>query len=206
MHRGRSCLLLPLEERRGLLTDALRRVKYPVPRSTPLDAKPADPICAAKELELEGIMARRKGSTYLPGRRSDAWRKFKVQRSQEFVIGGYTQGTDPFDALIVGCYEDSKLRYVSRVKAGFNPYLRRQLFGILRMLETNRCPFANLPEPLRYRWDVGLTKADMEHCRWLKPKLVAQIAFNEWTPDGHLRHSSFAGLRVDKDAREVRRE
>ena len=205
VYRGRSVIRLPLEERRVLLARALANVKYPVLRSTPLDAKPADLIRAAKE-QLEGIMAKRKGSMYLPGRRSDSWLKFKVQRSQEFVIGGYTLRIEPFDALIVGCYEDSKLRYVSRVKAGFNPYLRRQLFGILRMLETNRCPFANLPEPLRYRWDVGLTKADMEHCRWLKPKLVAQIAFNEWTPDGHLRHSSFAGLRVDKDAREVRRE
>jgi len=203
VHRGRSCLLLPLEERCGLLMEALTKVKYPVLRSTPLDATPADLIRAAKELELGGIMAKRKGSMYLPGKRSDSWVKFKVQRSQEFVIGGYTLGIEPFDALIVGCYEANKLRYVSRVKAGFNPYLRRQLFGILRLLETNRCPFANLPEPRRYRWDVGLTKADMEHCRWLRPKLVAQIAFYEWTPDGHLRHSSFAGLRDDKRAREV---
>jgi bifunctional non-homologous end joining protein LigD len=122
------------------------------------------------------------------------------------VIGGYTVGIDPFDALIVGCYEGRKLRYVSRVKAGFNPPLRRELYGLLRMLETARCPFANLPEPRRYRWDVGLTEADIENCRWLRPKLVAQIEFNEWTPDGHLRHSSFAGLRDDKDTRLIVRE
>jgi bifunctional non-homologous end joining protein LigD len=95
---------------------------------------------------------------------------------------------------------------VSRVKAGFNPPLRRELYRLLAILETNRCPFANLPEARRYRWDVGLTQADMENCRWLRPKLVAQIEFTEWTPDGHLRHSSFAGLRDDKDPQQIVRE
>jgi bifunctional non-homologous end joining protein LigD len=128
------------------------------------------------------------------------------QPSQEFVIGGYTVGIDPFDALIVGCYEGRKLHYVSRLKAGFNPPLRRELYRLLAILETNRCPFANLPEARRYRWDVGLTQADMENCRWVRPMLVAQIEFNEWTPDGHLRHSSFAGLRDDKDPRLIVRE
>jgi bifunctional non-homologous end joining protein LigD len=122
------------------------------------------------------------------------------------VIGGYTVGIDPFDALIVGCYENNQLCYVSRVKAGFNPPLRRELFAVLKILETRRCPFANLPEARRYRWDVRLTEADMENCRWLQPLLVAQIEFNEWTPDGHLRHSSFAGLRDDKDPRLIVRE
>jgi len=64
----------------------------------------------------------------------------------------------------------------------------------LRMLEVGRCPFVNLPEPRRGRWDYSLTKEEMQNCRWLKPRLVAQIEFSEWTPDGHLRHSSFAGL------------
>jgi ATP-dependent DNA ligase len=73
-------------------------------------------------------------------------------------------------------------------------------------VETDRCPFANLPEARRYRWDVGLTLSDMENCSWRRPKLVAQIEFNESTPDGHLRHSSFAGLRDDKDPRLIVRE
>jgi bifunctional non-homologous end joining protein LigD len=74
------------------------------------------------------------------------------------------------------------------------------------MLETSRCPFVNLPEARRGRCDYSLTREEMENCRWLKPRLVAQIEFTEWTPDGHLRHSSFAGLRDDKDAREIVRE
>ena len=91
-------------------------------------------------------------------------------------------------------------------KPGFNPALRRELFAVLKFLETRRCPSANLPEPRPYRWDVGLTEADMENCRWLRPTLVAQVEFTDWTPEGHLRHSSFAGLRDDKDPRRVKRE
>jgi bifunctional non-homologous end joining protein LigD len=206
VYRGRSVMRLALETRRDLLMDAIGKVEYPVIQSTAFDVKPANLIRAAKELELEGVIAKRKGSAYEPGRRSGAWVKYKINRSQEFVIGGYTVGIDPFDALIVGCYEGRKLRYVSRVKAGFNPPLRRELYRLLAILETNRCSFANLPEARRYRWDVGLTQADMENCRWLQPMLVAQINFTEWTPDGHLRHSSFAGLREDKDPRLIVRE
>jgi bifunctional non-homologous end joining protein LigD len=206
IHRGRRVTGLPLEIRRELLGDAMHKLQYPVIKSTAFDVKPADLIRAAKDLELEGVIAKRKGSIYEPGRRSGAWLKYKINRSQEFVIGGYTVGIDPFDALIVGCYESRQLRYASRVKAGFNPPLRRELYRLLAILETDRCPFANLPEARRYRWDVGLTKADMEKCRWLRPNLVAQIEFNEWTPDGHLRHSSFAGLRDDKDPQQIVRE
>jgi bifunctional non-homologous end joining protein LigD len=205
-HRGRKVTGLPLETRQELLADALNKVQYPVIKSTAFDVKPADLIRAARDLELEGVIAKRKGSVYEPGRRSGAWVKYKINRSQEFVIGGYTVGIDPFDALVVGCYENNQLCYVSRVKAGFNPPLRRELFAVLKILETRRCTFGNLPEPRRYRWDVGLTEADMENCRWLRPKLVAQIKFTEWTPDGHLRHSSFAGLRDDKDPQQIMRE
>jgi bifunctional non-homologous end joining protein LigD len=187
------------------LAEGLEGVQYPVLRSTPFDAKPAELIRAAKALELGGIIAKRRGSLYEPGRRSGAWLKFKLNRSQEFVVGGYTLG-NPFDALIVGCYDNGKLRYVSKVRAGFNPPLRREIYPLLRMLDAERCPFVNLPEAKRGRWEYGLTNEEMENCRWLRPRLVAQIEFNEWTPDGHLRHASFAGLRDDKEAREIVRE
>jgi bifunctional non-homologous end joining protein LigD len=187
------------------LAETLAKVEYPVLHSTPFDAKPAELIRAAKELELEGIIAKRKGSYYEPGQRSGAWLKFKINRSQEFVIGGYTLG-NPFDALIVGCYEAGVLQYVSKVRNGFSPLLRRELYQLLRMLETSRCPFVNLPEARRSHWGLSLTKEEMEKCQWLKPMLVAQIEFTEWTPDGHLRHASFVGLREDKEAREIRRE
>ena len=95
---------LPIEERRKLLTDAFRKVQYPVIQSVPFDVQPADLIRAAKELQLEAVIAKRKGSLYEPGRRSGAWVKYTINRSQEFVIGGYTAG-NPFEALIVGCWE-----------------------------------------------------------------------------------------------------
>jgi ATP-dependent DNA ligase len=191
VHRGRDVMGFPLESRRELLQDALQKCAYPVLHCVPFNAKPAALVRAAKELELEGIIAKRKGSHYEPGRRSTAWLKLQLKRSQEFVVGGYTLG-NPFDALIVGCYEDGKLRYVSKVRNGFNPPLRHELYQVLRMLEAGRCPFVNLPEARRSRWDYSLTKEEMENCRWLKPRLVAQIEFTEWTPDGHLRHASFA--------------
>jgi bifunctional non-homologous end joining protein LigD len=113
IHRGRDVMGLPLETRRKLLDDALAKVEYPVLRSTAFEAKPADLIRAAKDLGLEGIVAKRKDSVYEPGRRSGAWQKYKLNQSQEFVIGGYTPG-NPFDALIVGVYEGDRLNFVAK--------------------------------------------------------------------------------------------
>jgi ATP-dependent DNA ligase len=203
VYRGRNVMGLPLEKQRELLTDVLTKVEYPVLCSTAFDARPADLIRAAKELEFEGVIARRNGSCYEPGRRSGAWLKFKINRSQEFVIGGYTPG-NPFDALIVGCYEGASLKFVAKVRNGFVPRVRREVFQRFAGLETKKCPFTNLPENRRTQW--ALTAKEMKECRWLKPQLVAQIEFTEWTPDGHLRHSSFAGLRDNKEARQIVRE
>jgi len=202
--RGRSLMRLPIEERRQLLTKALGQVQYPVIQSTPFNVKPAELLRAAKDLQLEGVIAKRKGSLYEPGKRSHAWLKYKINKSQEFVIGGYTLGVDPFDALIVGCYDGGKLKYVGKVRAGFVSHIRSAMLPVLQELITDTCPFADLPE--RRRTLYSLTRDEMQKCRWLKPLLVAQIAFHEWTPDGHLRHPSFVGLRSDKEARQVIRE
>ena len=171
--------------------------------SETVDAKPSVLIRAAKENGFEGIVAKRKGSLYESGKRSGAWVKYKINQSQEFVIGGYTPG-NPFDALIVGVYEGERLNFVAKVRAGFMPHSRREVFKSLRGLETENCPFANLPEKRRTMW--ALTAAEMASCTWLKPVRIAQINFQEWTPDGHLRHSSFAGMRDDKDAKKVVRD
>jgi bifunctional non-homologous end joining protein LigD len=93
---------------------------------------------------------------------------------------------------------------VAKVRNGFVPRLRREVFQRFVALETDNCPFVNLPEKRRTMW--ALTAEEMKDCCWLKPRLVAQVEFTEWTPDGHLRQASFAGLRDDKDAREIRRE
>ena len=201
--RGESTLRLPLEKRRERLEAALAKVEYPVIQSSPFDAKPADLIRAAHELGMEGVVAKRKGSLYEPGRRSGAWLKYKINKSQEFVIGGYTHG-HPFDALIVGVYEGGALKFVEKVRAGFVGRMRADLHALMKPLVIETCPFVNLPEKRRTAW--SLTAEEMKNCCWIRPELVAQIAFAEWTPDGHLRHSSFAGLRNDKDPRRIVRE
>jgi bifunctional non-homologous end joining protein LigD len=99
----------------------------------------------------------------------------RVNRGQEFVIGGYTASAKNFDALIFGYYEGKRLIYVARCRNGFTPALRAELFKRLRGLEMKECPFGNLPEAKSGRWGVGLTAAKMKECRWLKPGLVAQV-------------------------------
>ena len=145
-------------------------------------------------------------SAYEPGSRSGAWRKMRINQGQEFVIGGYTLGGKNFDAVICGHFENGQLVYVARTRNGFTPSSRQQLYRRFRGLEIAECPFVNLPEARSGRWGQGLTADKMKECRWLTPVLVAQFDFVEWTPDNHLRHSSFIALREDRDASEVRRE
>jgi bifunctional non-homologous end joining protein LigD len=130
----------------------------------------------------------------------------RVNQGQEFVIGGYTPGTRAFDALVIGYYQDGQLLYAARTRNGFTPALRSQVFRKFKGLETDVCPFANLPEKKGGRWGEGLTAKKMAECRWLKPVLVGQFEFLEWTADDHLRHTRFVALREDKDARQVTRE
>jgi bifunctional non-homologous end joining protein LigD len=163
-------------------------------------------IRSIKEQGLEGLIAKRRDSKYEPGLRSGAWMKMRVNQGQEFVIGGYTPSPKNFDALVIGYYEDVKLMYAARTRNGFTPSSRAELFKKLKPLEIADCPFANLPEKKAGRWGAGLTAAKMEECRWLKPVLVAQFEFVEWTSDGHLRHSKYVGMREDKKATEVERE
>jgi len=119
----------------------------------------------------------------------------RINRGQEFVIGGYTVGGRTFDALVFGYYEGKRLIYAARTRNGFTPASREELMQRMRLLETTHCPFANLPEARAGRWGVGLTAEKMTDCRWVKPVMVGQFEFVEWTPDGHLRHSRFVALR-----------
>ena len=204
IYRGRSVLTVPLYFRREVLHRIFEDIKAaPIGLSENIEAAPTDLIRVAKEFGFEGIVAKRKDSLYESGKRTGAWVKYRVNRGQEFVIGGYTPG-NPFDALIVGYYEGERLLYAAKVRNGFVPLVRREVASKFKGLEIDTCPFANLPERKRTQW--ALTKEEMKNCVWLKPELVAQIEFTEWTPDGHLRHSKFVGLREDKDAREVVRE
>lgn len=197
----------PLFKRRELLEEhVLPGMNEPIRYSPVLEGSLPDLIQSVKAQGLEGLVAKRRDSCYEPGARSGAWQKMRVNQGQEFIIGGYTVGGATIDALIFGYYDHGKLMYAGRTRNGFTPKLRAELLKKFKALETEKCPFANLPEKKAGRWGAGLTAAKMEECRWIRPQLVAQFEFVEWTADGHLRHSRFIALRDDKRAQDVKRE
>jgi DNA ligase D-like protein (predicted ligase) len=204
---GHDVMNRPLSARRELLErKVLPRLLDPVRYAAPLEAELPMLIESVKAQGFEGLVAKRVDSLYEAGLRTGAWQKMRINRGQEFVIGGYTVGSNTFDALVFGYYEGDRLMYAGRTRNGFTPVVRRQLFKKFHGLAIAECPFANLPEAKAGRWGAGLTAAKMKDCRWLKPVLVAQIDFLEWTGDSHLRHTKFVALREDKSARHVRRE
>jgi bifunctional non-homologous end joining protein LigD len=207
MLTGRDLRFDPLETRRELLrAKVLSLLDEPVRYSPTLDSPLQDLIQSVRHQKLEGLIAKRRDSLYESGKRTGAWLKMRINQAQEFVIGGYTPSPKNFDALIFGYYDKDRLIYVARTRNGFTPSIREKLFKRFKGLHTNTCPFANLPEAKSGRWGVGLTASKMRECHWLKPVLVGQFEFAEWTGDSHLRHSKFIALREDKDPLEVRRE
>jgi bifunctional non-homologous end joining protein LigD len=204
---GKNVMNEPLVRRRELIEEhVLPTLADPIRYSPILDAPLEALIRSVKDQGLEGLIAKRRGSKYEPGERSGAWQKMRINRSQELVIAGYTPSAKNFDALVIGYYDDSALMYAARTRNGFTPASRAELFKRMKPLEINECPFANLPEKKAGRWGAGLIASKMIECRWLKPKLVGQFEFVEWTSENHLRHTSFVGLREDKSAKDVRRE
>ena len=138
---------MPLEDRRELLSKITADLKPHTPLiglSDTLDTTPAELIPLVKKFGFEGVIAKRKDSCYESGKRSGAWLKYKVNKAQAFVIGGYTPD-NPLDALIVGYYEGDKLMFASKVLNGFVPRLRRDMWAKLKHLQTDACPFANPP-------------------------------------------------------------
>jgi len=204
---GNDVMSEPLDKRRAMLEKkVLPMLTEPVRYSQSLNARLDDLIASVKAAGLEGLVAKKGSSKYEPGIRSGAWQKMRIQAGQEFVIGGYTMGGTTFDALVFGYYDGDQLLYAARTRNGFTPALRASLFKKLRSIEIPNCPFVNLPEKKSGRWGQGLTAEKMKECRWVKPVLVGQFEFLEWTGDNHLRHSRFVALRVDKNPRDVVRE
>ena len=143
----------------------------------------------------EGLIAKKIAARYVGGRTRD-WLKFKCSYEQEFVIVGYTDpkgARSGFGALLVGYYDDDELRYAGKVGTGYGQKLLLELTEKLEKIETPEPAFAGKP-PFR------------KGAHWVKPRLVAQVGFAEWTPDGKLRHPRFLGLRRDKKAKDVTRE
>jgi bifunctional non-homologous end joining protein LigD len=185
---------LPLRERKRRLRDALR-FEDPI-RFTPHRNEQGEKLFEeACRKGLEGVIAKRADSPYRATRSRD-WLKLKCHAEQELVIGGFTapQGSrTDFGALLVGHFDSGTLRYAGKVGTGFGRSTLAELGAQLRKLESKDNPFADVhPIP--------------RGTHWVRPKLVAQIGFTEWTRDGRLRHPRYLGLRDDKPAREVVRE
>ena len=125
----------------------------PIGYSPELKAGLPQLIASVQSAGLEGLVAKRRNSRYEPGQRSGAWRKMRINRGHEFVIGGYTPSGRNFDALIFGYYKDGNLQYAARTRNGFTPSSREQLFKKLQPLETKECPFVNLTRG--EKWPVG---------------------------------------------------
>jgi ATP-dependent DNA ligase len=202
-HKGKSLLDRPLAERREVLAKILPRNEHISLSLVGHSAK--EMLTFVKKHGLEGIIAKRADSPYEPGKRSGLWGKYRINLGQEFVVGGYTPG-NPFDAIIVGFYRGTDLMFAGRIRAGFVPATRREVFGKLKGLKIAKCPFVNLPEKEPGRWGQGLTAEKMKSCIWVKPEVVVRIDFAEWTDAEKLRHTKFVALRDDKAARKVVRE
>src|SRR5256885_3959546 len=190
-HDGRSLMTRPLKERRAALERLVGRRTAPlfVSRRLVRDGKAA--YREAKRLGWEGIIAKDERSPYQPGVRSPHWRKVKVRKESEFVIGGYTApkgGRQHLGALLVGLYEGPTLRYVGKVGTGFTQQTLDMLAAKLERLRTEKPPFDPAPR--------------MKDASWVRPKLVAQLVYAEWTADGKLRQPAFLGLRTDKSPSE----
>src|SRR3954469_25039316 len=197
---GEPLVDLPFVERRKRLEALLDRRNKTVRLSETFDDGRAL-YEAAKEQRLEGIMAKRLDSRYLPGKRTRDWLKVKTHSEQEFVVAGYTKGTGrraaSFGSLVLGYYVGNELVYAGNVGTGFNSKEIEKLLDRLRPLRREKPPFREVPKMPKVR------KSDVI---WVEPKLVAEVEFAEWTHDGRLRAPSYKGLREDKRAGDVRRE
>jgi bifunctional non-homologous end joining protein LigD len=189
---GRDLMSLPLESRRAMLAEL--PLRPPLERVEALaDERPWER--AARE-GWEGVIAKRRDSLY-EHRRSPHWLKMKCEASQELVVGGFTDpqgGRVGLGALLVGYYEGDDFVFAGKVGTGFDTKLLLELRAQLDSMEVERPPFTRA---------VGLPRV---RAHWVRPEIVVQVAFIEWTVHGKLRHSRLLGIRTDKAAREVTRE
>ena len=204
---GHSVMHLPLEERKKLLQSTLPADSSHLRFSEIVKDNGEQAFEMAKQIHLEGVMAKKSGSVYTVGKRTKDWLKVKTEKRQELVIGGYThnEGSSKlFSALLLGLIENGSFNFVTPVGTGFNREMQQQIINKLRAYETAKCPFSTVPEynkPSRFR--PNPPKATV---KWVKPKLVAEISYREETNSGAIRQPSFKGLREDKKPTEVVRE
>jgi len=198
-HAGRNLTKNALTERREALQELLKGADLsgPLRFSDAVQGAKAGAslLKQASEAGLEGVIAKDIKSPYVAGRSAN-WLKLKLHQRQEVVIGGFTEprGTRKgFGALVVGLYDGKTVRYVGHAGSGFNARSLKQIHAQLEVLETSKCPFTPTP-------------ATNEKVHWVKPELVCEVKFSEWTADGNMRHPIFLGMRQDKAATECVRE
>ena len=204
---GHSVMHLPLEQRKQLLKTIIPNGSAYLRFSDILKDNGEEAFRLAKQLHLEGVMAKKSGSVYTVGKRTKDWLKIKTEKRQELVIGGYThnEGSNKlFSSLLLGIIENNSFHFVTPVGTGFNKTMQQEIIDKLRPYETPQCPFSTIPEynkPSRFR--PNPPKATVT---WVKPKLVAEIGYREETKGGAFRQPSFKGLREDKNPYEVIKE
>ncbi len=147
----------PLEQRRALLHELIPTLGDPIRHSETFEVPVAELLATVRQHGLEGIVAKRRRSTYRPGDRSGDWVKMRANRGQELVIGGYVPTGTNFDSILVGYHDGASLRYAARIRSGFVPASRQRVFAQFRGLQLEECPFVNLPERGKGRWGEGLT-------------------------------------------------
>ncbi|CAG5003167.1 Multifunctional non-homologous end joining protein LigD [Dyadobacter sp. CECT 9275] len=203
---GKDLTGLPLFERKTILKSVLPAEGI-IRSGYSVQADGTAFFGAARDLGIEGIIAKKSDSLYLPGERSREWLKIKVNKRQEVVIAGYTRNEGSpkyFSSLLLGVYEGGQLKYVGKVGTGFKDKQQREMIQLFKPLVIQKSPFEEEPDynkPSRFRPDPPHAKAT-----WLKPSLVCEVSFTEVTADGVFRHPSFEGMREDKSAMEVVRE
>jgi ATP-dependent DNA ligase len=189
---GRAVSSLPLEERRALL----RQLPFTAPLRRVEAIDDAEPWERARGEGWEGVIAKRRGSPY-EHRRSKHWLKMKCEASQELVVGGFTEPQGArvgLGALLVGYYQDGEFVYAGKLGTGFDTKMLRELRARLDAIEIRQSPFTRA---------TGLPR---RRAHWVRPEVVVQVAFVEWTVNGKLRHPRLIALRADKQPREVTRE
>jgi bifunctional non-homologous end joining protein LigD len=194
---GESLLRRPYAERRARL-EALQLSGAAWRTPPAFTGRGEEAVKLSQEQGLEGVLAKRLSSTYLPGRRSPDWVKIKNVRAQEVVIGGWKPGggrrAGMIGSLLLGLPGKDGLDYVGKVGTGFTDAMLRGLVDDLDPLTTETSPFHAVPRP------------DTRDAHWVQPQLVGEVAFAEWTDDGRLRHPAWRGLRPDKNPNQVVRE
>lgn len=201
---GEALKARPLSERRVLLEKVLGDSGVLLSQSLPGTLNQI--MRAVKEHGLEGVIAKHRNSPYQPDRRSNFWLKLPLKPSQDFVIGGFRLDGKRLELLLVGYFENKKLLFAGKVHQGLNPANRRALLRVLQPLAVAKCPFANLPSTKSGHWGEAVTAEEMRDYVWLRPEVVAETKFAEWTHGKVLRHPEFVTLRADKDPKDVVRE